>query len=284
MSMPSRYIYAALILLLTAPIGTAAQSRTFGQTPDYLLGLRSDRSASLTFADVDRDGDLDVIVANGRHWPQANQVFINNGAPEDPAHIVSGGGYGRFTLGYPLGAEWTTSYAVPAGDLDGDGDLDVVVGNDRAHNLIYMNDGSGRFSYAGRLADEADLTRDIQLADLNGDGWLDVAVANRRAENVIYLNDGRGGFGARKAFGTSDDSTIKLALGDLDEDGDLDLVLANRDGNANMVYLNDGQAGFDEARPFGSGRDESLAVAVADLNGDGHLAIITVNTAEPNAV
>ncbi|TDI86572.1 MAG: VCBS repeat-containing protein, partial [Caldithrix sp.] len=61
----------------------------------------------------------------------------------------------------------TTSYAVPAGDLDGDGDLDVVVGNDRAQNLIYSNDGTGRFSLTGYLAQEPDLTRDVQLADLN---------------------------------------------------------------------------------------------------------------------
>ena len=171
---------AGVVLLLALPGSAAAQSRTFGAAPDFLLGLRTDRSASLTFADVDGDRDLDVIVANGRHWPQANEVFINNGAPADLEHIAPGGGYGRFTLGYPLGGEWTTSYAVPAGDIDGDGDLDVVVGNDRAQNLVYLNDGGGRFSLAGRLADVADLTRDVLLADLDGDGWLDVAVANRR--------------------------------------------------------------------------------------------------------
>ena len=70
---------------------------------------------------------------------------------------------GRFTLAYTLGSELTTSYAVRAGDIDGDGGPDGVVGNDRAQNLVYNNDGNGRFSLTGYLAQEADLTRDVQL-------------------------------------------------------------------------------------------------------------------------
>ena len=43
-TMPSRYFYGVVILLLAAPIGAPAESRTFGQKPDYLLGLRRDRT------------------------------------------------------------------------------------------------------------------------------------------------------------------------------------------------------------------------------------------------
>lgn len=155
MKIPLYCACTPLFVCLLLPGGAAGQSRMFGTQPDFLLGLRSDRSASITLADVDGDQDLDVIVANGRHWPQANEVFINTTVRRrTPVHIAAGGGYGRFTLAYTLGSELTTSYAVPAGDLDGDGDLDVVVGNDRAQNLIYSNDGTGRFSLTGYLAQE----------------------------------------------------------------------------------------------------------------------------------
>jgi hypothetical protein len=211
-------------MALLVPVEVAAQDRTFAPDPDILLGLKTDRSASLTFADLDGDDDLDVIVANGRHWTQPNEIFINNGD-------------GRFTLGYTLGDELTTSYAVPAGDLDGDGDLDIVVGNDRAPNLIYLNDGHARFELAGNLDDVTDLTRGVYLSDLDGDTDLDVIVANRRAANTIYLNDGVGGFDRKKSFGTSEDSTIKMALGDLDGDGFPDIGVANSDG-LNGIHLN----------------------------------------------
>ncbi|TFH65745.1 MAG: VCBS repeat-containing protein, partial [Gemmatimonadales bacterium] len=192
-------------LLFWAP-DAFAQTRTFSDEPEILLGLREDRSPSLTFVDVDGDGDLDVLVANGRHWPQANEVFLNNGR-------------GRFTMGYPLGEGFSTSYGVPAGDLDGDGDPDVVVANDQAPNQIFLNDGSGRFTLAGSLGPEVEPTRSVVLSDLNGDGMLDALVMNRGAENGIYLNQGGGVFGIKQGFGTSDDSTISLTVADVNRDG-----------------------------------------------------------------
>ncbi len=248
-----------------------AQNRSFSEEPDVLLGLREDRSPSLTFVDVDGDGDLDVLVANGRHWPQRNEVFLNNGR-------------GRFTIGYFLGEELSTSYAVPAGDLDGDGDPDVVVANDQAPNQIYLNDGSGRFSLAGSLGPEVESTRGVVLADLDRDGMVDVLVTNRGMENGIHLNRGGGKFSEKRGFGTSDDSTISLAVADLNTDGFPDLVLANRDGQPNAVYLSDSALGFHTSLPFGTGSDETRAVAVADMDGDGRLDLVTVNIGEANGV
>ncbi len=67
-----------LVSILFSAEGVPAQNRTFSEKPEILLGLKLDRSPSLTFVDVDGDGDLDVLVANGRHWPKVNEVFLNN--------------------------------------------------------------------------------------------------------------------------------------------------------------------------------------------------------------
>ena len=112
------------------PLSAKAQGRTFAVHPYAVLGTRTDRSAGVALGDVDGDGDLDAIVANGRHWAQENEVFLNNGA-------------GTFTVAHPLSLRRSTSYAAPLADLDGDGDLDVAVANDRAPNRVYQNDGMG---------------------------------------------------------------------------------------------------------------------------------------------
>ena len=71
---------------------------------------------------------------------------------------------GRFNTARRLGQDWTTSYAAPLADLDGDGDLDVVVGNDDVPNQVFWNDGRGRFTPGPNVGPEDSNTRDITLA------------------------------------------------------------------------------------------------------------------------
>lgn len=264
-----------MLMGMVAFVGSAsavtAQDRTFRSGDRNVLGLLEDLTASLSFADVDGDGDLDVLVANGRHWAQVNEVYINNGQ-------------GMFSVSYPLDVRRATSYAVPVGDLDGDGDLDVVVANDVAENWVYLNDGKGVFSYAWDVGPEVEPTRSATLSDLDADGDLDLLVTNRGAPNGFYLNDGSGRFGARVHFGEPDGSTIAVAAADMDGDGHPDLVLANRDGQANQILFNDGDLGFARTATFGTGNDETRSVAVADLNGDGIMDIAAANMGEPNRI
>ena len=264
-------LFLAISTLLAHPVGAASlagqQERTF--RPLRSLGSDSELTASISLGDVDGDGDLDAVVANGRHWPGQNRVYINDGRA-------------AFTLARPLGDELAGSYAVPLADFDGDGDLDVSVGNDRTRNLVFLNDGTGRFG-PGAAFGTPSSTRSLTLADLDGDGHTDILVVNRGRQNFIFHGDGAGAFGEGVPFGTGDDSTIEVAAADLDADGDLDLVLANRDGGANAVHWNDGGS-FARRTGYGTGRDETRGVAVGDVDGDGHPDIVTANIGEPNAV
>jgi hypothetical protein len=202
----------------------------YSQSFDFkmnLLGGAKEKTASLSSGDIDNDGDIDIIVANGRHWPGQNKILINNGI-------------GGFTVEKNLGSERLTSYAAELSDFDNDGDLDIAVGNDKAPNYIFINDGRGNFIKSSEFGEPNSNTRNITLNDIDNDGDIDILITNRRESNEICLNDGLGNFSESILFGTAEDSTIDVEVSDMNMDGHKDLILANRDSQPNYVYFNDG--------------------------------------------
>ena len=157
------------------------QSIKFLSNDRLVLGNYKERTASLDVGDIDKDGDSDIIVANGRHWPGQNRIFFNNGD-------------GIFTVSRPLGLESATSYSTELADFDNDGDLDIAVGNDRAPNNIFLNDGNGNFLKGSNFGNNYSTTRNIIVSDIDKDGDQDILITNRRKENEICINDGKGVF------------------------------------------------------------------------------------------
>ena len=249
--------------------GPAKSVRQFQKSTP--LGKLMLRTAAVQTADLNADGHLDIVVANGRHWPEQNECFFNDGK-------------GGFNRRQAIGNAPDRSYAVPLADLDGDGDLDLVTGNDRDPSVIYLNDGRGQFQQSSTLIPFPQPTRNATLADLNGDKHTDILIANRSRQNFFYLNDGKGGFSTRGKFGTGTDSTIAVAAADMNGDGHVDLVLANRDKQPNRVYFNNGQTQFLKSIPFGTGTDNTRSVALADINRDGQLDIIAANIGTQNTI
>lgn len=161
------------------------------------------------------------------------------------------------------------------GDVDGDGDLDVVTWrNGTGEGLLVRGDGAGTFGSA-ELLDLGGWPRQIALMDVDGDGDLDLLSADRGDyTNTVSTvtccrNAGRGTFGPPSVVATLP-SVSDLKLADLDGDGDSDLVVAtgaSLSGNTVNVYRNDGQGAFSSYGQVPVGHSIELLV-LADVTGD----------------
>lgn len=176
--------------------------------------------------------------------------------------------------GQELGDASTSSVALA--DLNGDGDLDAVVGNTAfGPSTVWMNDGSGVFTDSGQ---ELPLgCTALALGDLDGDGDVDLFLGKTGSGHQVWLNADNDGIfvNSGQDLDTKDlsNSTADLVLGDVDGDGDLDAVTVNTQfgtGGSNLLWINDGNGGFTDSGQR-LGMMETLSVAMGDLDEDGDL-------------
>ena len=250
--------------IVLAACVVALEAMLFGGAPlrfdrELLLEQTAETSANVSIGDLNGDKIPDIVIAKGRHWPLVDRVLINDG-------------HGRFTA-HNLGEIADRSYSVTLTDIDGDGDLDVVVGNDAPDpKRVYANDGSGHFHELSTFGQPEWETRLATAADLNGDGLPDIIVANRtgsrvKGSNYVCLNRGGGHFDAN-CLAFSHESATTITPADVNRDGLIDLIVPNRDGGQSYIYLNDGKAGFAKRVAFGRADAEIRSAEAVDLNGD----------------
>ncbi len=226
-------------------------------------------SMDAALADLDQDGDLDILIAN-EHRP--NILLINDGK-------------GKFSNESAARIPQVNhdSEDIGIADFDGDGDLDIiVVSEDDQTNELYLNNGDGTFSDAGNRIPVTGTSNSVVVYDINEDGATDVLIGNN-GQNAILINDGKGNFTdqTEERFGAFIDVTQDLTLADIDNDGDMDLLVANED--ANRILINTGKGFFsDESAkrlPYRDTPEESREVDVADIDGDGDLDLLYGNVA-----
>jgi hypothetical protein len=240
--------------------------------PELIVGANPQ---ALRLADVDGDGDLDLLALNANFGFQGSvSVRLNSGlntgnfvAPATtPEVLVS-----RTPLGLTLG------------DLDGDGDLDILVPNDSNSSInVLLNDGvnSGHYVTSATVPDIQGLTPPgfVALGDLDSDGDLDLVATSRATSTLsLRLNNGDGIFAA-PANGTLtlDNGAGQVMLGDVDSDGDLDIVTNTGSGN---VLLNSGRATFSPSLAGTYASTQASSLTLADMDADGDLDIVAGNSA-----
>jgi len=217
-------------------------------------------------ADLDQDGDMDIIIAN-EHRP--NILLINDGK-------------GKFTnesKRIPQVNHDSEDIGIADFDLDGDPDI-IIVSEDDQVNELYLNNGDGTFTDAGSRIPVTGTSNSVVVFDINLDGAPDVLIGNNGQNNVL-INDGKGHFKDEtiERFGEFNDVTQDLTLADIDKDGDQDLLIGNE--GTNRVLVNNGKGFFkDESAKRLAYRDtpeETREVDVADIDGDGDLDMLYGN-------
>lgn len=243
-------------------------------TSDAPIVTDAESSVMACWADYDADGDADVYV-------------VNRDGQDDAYYVNQGGGRFERSRGGALGHEGGNGRTCAAGDIDGDGDVDLYVGNAREPKRLYRNDGGGTFTElrdAGEVTASTSYNYGSSFADYDGDGDPDLLVTNIDRPNDLYRNDGRGHF-------TRDDRALPRdsvgaskgqAWGDFDNDGDLDLFVANgtyKPDQRNYLYLNRGDGTFERVMRgrVSTDADTSAGVAAADADDDGDLDLFVAN-------
>ncbi len=199
---------------------------TFGET---------DASTSVAWGDMDGDGELDLAVGNAPTYDLTcfcdvggeNKVYRSQNGTLDPAAFWTSADTDR-----------TTSIAW--GDVDGDGDLDLAVGNKSSPNKVYLNQNGVLQTTAAWTSPSFNTTHSVAWGDVDSDGDLDLAVGNY-GSNKVYLNDHgvletTASWSSNEENNNNNTNNTSVAWGDVDRDGDLDLAVGNDD--ANKLYLN----------------------------------------------
>lgn len=223
-----------------------------------------DNPNKVRIRDIDNDGDKDILFSwgtwTGSAWNGGVRWLDNNGSESFTSRVIDSSCEGCM--------------AVDAGDLDGDGDLDVVGGMEITTMAKYTNNGASPPSFTESLAGGYLYPNDLQIEDLDGDGDKDIAVIGNASLSWLE-NNGTGTFAAHTIATDVASTGMYIEVKDVDGDGDKDLLTAST-GDGVSWWRNNGNMTFVE-KPLAPPLSNSTRCAsVGDVDGDGDQDFVTM--------
>jgi hypothetical protein len=253
---------------------------TFQPSVTYTSGGFSPYSVAV--ADVNHDGKADIVVAN---------FFVNDYSNVGALSVLLGSGDGTFQapVSYSSGGYGATSVAI--GDVNGDGNPDLVVANSDSSVSVLLGNGDGTFQAPVSYSSDGYGATSVAIGDVNGDGNPDLVVAktcqSEECDNgavSVLLGNGDGTFQSAGAYSTGGFRANSVAIGDVNSDGKPDLAVVSQcatDTNCNFgvvgVLLGNGDGTFQPVVTYGSRGYDAESVVIGDVNGDGNADLVAVN-------
>lgn len=254
-----RWRIALMLALVLCASSAGAQDWFFGPAQPVAASFAGARE--VRFADLDRDGDLDVVATS---------------EGDDVAWFENTAGDGStFTLHYVSQADGA-GRALSVGDINGDGAPDVVVGKTGTDDVYWYDAGgvpTGTWTRNTVLGGPFDDPTHVEVVDIDQDGDLDVVVgANGTGLVHVRLNDGGTGAAWTPGGNNLGASVARLVVGDPDMDGDLDILAAGQ--GADTVQWNRNDGGTWVADPLLTGINGAWGIDAGDLDLDGDLDLV----------
>lgn len=265
-----------------------AEARLWLDVTERTIGDTGDWTHKVELADVDADGRVDLLFANGGNYdspgsPTLSQVFLNRG-PEQAFQEAT-----QQILGST--PRWVR--VVKVRDLNGDGQPDIMLGATfQTQSQLYLASGSGNFVdvTATQLPQIDASIGDLEFGDVDADGDLDVVLAdwgpgspmsNAGGRTLLWLNDGAGHFSDATATQMPYvlvEFAWELELVDVDNDYDLDVLVSCKRCEGSFLFENDGFGAFTDVT---QGRlpqfSNNYDFEAMDLDGDDFLDLVTIN-------
>ncbi|MDP2686914.1 MAG: T9SS type A sorting domain-containing protein [Aequorivita sp.] len=233
-----------------------------------VISSNANYASGVFIIDIDGDGDNDVLSASRDDNKIAWYENVNNSESFGPQQIITSAA--------------NDATMVSAGDIDNDGDMDVICQfqNDKLAWFENTN-GVGDFSSQHVISSFVSALKSVSVVDINNDGQLDVITASKDDSKIAWYKniDGQGAFGKQNIIPRYVINPRGLNTSDIDGDGHLDLLSVDSSGDLTVGtklswYKNiDGTGNFGEqeaiiADPY------LLSITSGDINGDGHIDIV----------
>ncbi len=225
-------------------------------------------SQGSSFADYDKDGDMDLYVANRRN--QKNFLYRNNS-----------GNFSKITKGAIVN-DTLSSTSISWVDVNNDGFLDLFTASrNNQPNALYVNDKNGGFEKLtkGAIVEDLEDTRACTWGDFDNDGDQDLYVGNADLPNSVYINEGNLSFTKlTTGIQLDKDYTYGVSAQDINSDGFIDLFTSNL-YQPNVLQINNGDGTFTKITEGEIDKDEghSKGIVWQDFDNDGDLDLFVSN-------
>jgi hypothetical protein len=235
--------------------------------PQQMISDSADGAQTVFAADLDGDGDNDVLSASYDDDKIAWYENVDGAGAFGSQQIITDAADG--------------AQSVFAADVDGDGDNDVLSASSEDDKIAWHEnmDGAGAFGPQQIISQSANFAMSVFAADLDGDGDTDVLSASQDDKIAWYENvDGAGAFGPQQIISTLANGAQSVFAADLDGDGDDDVLSASGQDDKIAWYENvDGAGAFGPQQIISTLADNAQSVFAVDLDGDGDTDVLSAS-------
>lgn len=288
-------LLATAIVFLARPLLTDSADASLALWDDVTpatLGITAEWSNKVELADINNDGRVDILFANGGDYdspgiPVANRILLNDGAGK----IFRNAG-DKIT-----GNARALTRVIRVRDVNRDGAADIFFGNTyQSQSQLYLGSGAGAFVNvsASHLPAMLLSVGDTEFGDVDNDGDLDMVIADWGVGNPmhnsggrcrLWLNDGEGHFtdvSATQMPPVAVRFSWELELVDIDNDTDLDVLVSCKRCHNNFLFNNNGRGSFSDVSETTLPatlriHNNNYDFEAMDIDGDGYLDLVTAN-------